>query len=452
MKRRWIMCSLATLCVGATAIAIAQQPPRPRLHTITQRGVLKPLPATSTPAIKNEVSIEVVGDERIIRANGIPNHRTGAFPNRGNPNRITAQRHEYRVPANPKIADRITPMHGEFGVAINGVPFDPGAGEFYDGEPGWQYEPLSGAIALGIDVSHAHVQPTGKYHYHGLPTGLIDSVKVEAGQHSPLIGWAADGFPIYAVYGYSDPKNSDSDVVKLTSSYQLKKGSRPGGNAPDGKYDGTFVRDYEHVEGSGDLDECNGRFTITPEYSDGTYAYFMTEAWPVVPRCYRGTPSEDFRHGPNPGSLGPGSMHPGNSGAGGFGSRERGFGGRGDDRFASGPGDRDGRIRGESRGGFDGPMPGIGGPPNGTPGGEGMHPGPPLPGVVLPAFVRQFLNLTAAQSRELEQLQTHVDQRLESILTKDQQRLLHQNAPPGGHPMGPAGSNGNLRRPDFRGR
>ncbi|MCR9297062.1 MAG: YHYH protein, partial [bacterium] len=181
-----------------------------RFHRITEKGVLKPQPSTVTPEIPGSVTIEVVGEERIIKSNGIPNHATGQFPGRGNPHRITAQAHEYRVPAQPKIAERISPMQGEFGVAINGVPFDPGAAEFYDGEPGWQYEPLSGAIALGIDVSHAHVQPNGKYHYHGLPTGLLDSVKVEAGMHSPLIGWAADGFPIYAVYGYSNPKDPES--------------------------------------------------------------------------------------------------------------------------------------------------------------------------------------------------------------------------------------------------
>jgi hypothetical protein len=291
MKKAFtVICTIAVIS-GISLYAISQAPPR--VHKITQKGVLKPQPATSTPEIQNKVTIEVVGDERIIKSNGIPNHKTGQFPNRGNPNRITAQSHEYRVPANPKIADEISPMHGEFGVAINGVPFDPGAAEFYDGEHGWQYEPLSGAIALGIDVSHAHVQPTGKYHYHGLPTGLIDSVEVESGKHSPLIGWAADGFPMYAVYGYSNPKNANSPVQKLTSSYQLKKGDRPGGNAPSGKYDGTFVRDYEYVAGSGDLDECNGRHTVTPEFPQGTYAYFMTEEWPVVPRNYRGTPSSE---------------------------------------------------------------------------------------------------------------------------------------------------------------
>lgn len=298
---------IAGVCAGSL-LSIAQPPPR--VHSIIERGVLRPIPATSTPEVESEVTIELVGDERIIKSNGIPNHKTGRFPNRGNPNRISEQSHEYRVPANPKVAGRISPMHGEFGVAVNGVPFDPGAGEFYDGETGWQYEPLSGAISLGIDMSHAHVQPTGKYHYHGLPTGLLDAVEVQEGEHSPLIGWAADGFPIYVVYGYSEPKDAASEVQELTSSYRLKPGERPGGDAPSGEYDGTFVRDYEYVAGSGELDECNGRHCVTPEFPDGTYAYFMTEAWPVVPRNYRGTPSTDFRHDPPVGGRGRDSRGP----------------------------------------------------------------------------------------------------------------------------------------------
>lgn len=399
MKKRFLLTAASLLVMGSIAIVIAQQPPPPRTHSIIEKGTLKPLPATESPPAKSEVTITIEGDERVIVSNGIPNHKTGRFPNRGNPNRIRTQRHEYRVPAKPKVADQITPMHGEFGVAVNGVPFDPGAGEFYAGEPGWQYEPLSGAIDLGVDMSHAHVQPTGKYHYHGLPTGLIDSIEVKAGSHSPLIGWAADGFPMYAVYGHSDPKDARSPVKKLTSSYRLKEGDRPGGNAPGGKYDGTFVRDYEYVEGSGDLDECNGRFTVTPEYPDGTYAYFMTEQWPVVPRNYRGTPSTDFRHGP-----GGGGPMAGTPGGGGRGPRGMGLGRR------------------------------------------------PRPGEILPDFVRQSLNLTDEQQKKLRELQATVDKELKAILTTEQQKQLA--APPqfgrgGGRPSdgGPSGMNRRGGRP-----
>ncbi|MCG6154591.1 YHYH protein [Rubinisphaera margarita] len=295
------------LVFGVLTLVLVAQPPRRGMHRVTQKGELQLVPATSDPNVESRVSIKIVGDQRVITANGIPNHRTGRFPNRGNPNPITAQSHAFRVPANPEVADETTPLRGMFGIAINGVPFDPGAAEFYATAPDWQYEPLSGAINLGLDFSHAHVQPNGKYHYHGLPSGLLDRVTMSSEKHSPLIGWAADGFPIYAVYGYSDAEDSSSAIKKLTSSYQLRKGDRPGDPAPDGTYDGTFVNDYEFVAGSGDLDECNGRHAITPEFPDGTYAYFLTEDWPVIPRNFRGTPAEEFSHrGPPPGGRGPG--------------------------------------------------------------------------------------------------------------------------------------------------
>ncbi|MGD1918261.1 MAG: YHYH protein, partial [Pleurocapsa sp.] len=164
------------------------------------------------------------------------------------------------------------------------------------GDPrlGRKYDALSGARDLGFDENHAHVQPEGTYHYHGLPTLLLDDLGLSPAEHSPLVGWAADGFPIYAMYGYKDGKAADSEIVTMTSSYELKSGNRPGGEEPDGEYDGTFVRDYEYVEGAGSLVECNGRMTVAPDVPDGTYAYFLTADFPIVPRCFRGTPSQDF--------------------------------------------------------------------------------------------------------------------------------------------------------------
>lgn len=307
----------------ASAVALAQFG---RRHTVTQSsGDLKLLPSDSKPATQPQVSFSLRGKTRVIESNGIPGHDTGAFPNRGNPNRITAQRYRYEVSAEPKVASKITPTEGVFGIAINGVPFDPGAAEYYNGQMGsrWRYEPLSGAIALGIDASHAHVQPNGAYHYHGLPTGLLDSVKLDPKEHSPLIGWAADGFPIYAMYGYKDAKDPNSEVVNLKASYKIRQGNRPGGREPGGRYDGTFVADYEFAAGSGELDECNGRHAVTPEFPEGTYAYFLSENWPVIPRKFRGTPSDDFLRRGGPGNRGPGfgplgrGGPPGASGRGG---------------------------------------------------------------------------------------------------------------------------------------
>lgn len=271
-----------------------------RQHSVIQSdGELNLVRADTAPITENLIEIDVEGDTRILTANGISDHYTGVFPNRGNPHHIEEQKYRLRVPAYPRQANRITPLNmGDFGISVNGVPFDPGAAEWYQGKrnSSWQYEALSGAVTLGLDDNHAHVQPTGAYHYHGLPSLLLKGLAVSADEHSPQIGWAADGFPIYALYGYSN--GNGGAVSELASSYRVKSGHRPdGGSNPGGHYDGTFTADYEYIEGLGELDECNGRFVTTPGYPQGTYAYFLTNSWPVIPRCFKGTPSSDFKRG-----------------------------------------------------------------------------------------------------------------------------------------------------------
>jgi hypothetical protein len=274
-----------------------------RKHSANQVDeAMKLYPATEKPIAENRYTETLVGEWRVFKSNGIAEHLTGEFPNSGNPNAIREQNAEFRVPADPILLDQITPVK-ECGWTIEGVPFDPGAAEFYKGDPslGWQYEALSGAVSLGLDENHAHVQPGGKYHYHGLPTLLMKDLGVNPSEHSPIIGWAVDGFPIYALYGFADLTDPDSDIVEMTSSYQLKKGERPSGDGqPGGTYDGTFTADYEYVEGSGHLDECNGRITVTPDFPDGTYAYYLTNTWPVVPRCVHGLVDESQHRRPEP--------------------------------------------------------------------------------------------------------------------------------------------------------
>jgi hypothetical protein len=307
-------------------------------------------------ALTTNVRIFFEGPYRVIDSNGIPNHQTGQFPNAGNPNSISAQDYDFRMPKEPSFAQSPTPMFMEpFGVAINGIPFDPGANEFWQGDrnSGWQYEPMFNH-SLGLDQSNAHVQPNGAYHYHGLPTGLLE--KLAQSPRPVLIGYAADGFPIYAPFGYKDPKNIKSGMTKLRSSYRLKGGTRPSG--PGGNYDGSFVQDYEYVASLGDLDQHNGRFGLTTEYPQGIYHYIVTDNFPFIPRSWKGTPDESFkRHG-----------HTGRGGRGGNGQRpdgQRGFsspGGTGRD------GQPDGVMNGRPPGGPPAGGPWRGGPPGG-PGG-----------------------------------------------------------------------------------
>jgi hypothetical protein len=251
--------------------------------------------ATVFAADTNQVTITVDGNYRYVKSNGIP-YWHGAFPNANNPNSISAQAYNFKMPLNPKLSGGVTNLLGnmDFGVALDGVPFDPGTAELWHNDPNWRYEAMSGKINLGMDQNNAHVQPNGAYHYHAVPSELTGMQT--AALHSTIIGYAADGFPIYSRFGYTQGNNPSSEIKELASSYQLRNGTRPSG--PGGTYDGTFTQDYVYVPGSGDLDECNGRFGVTPDYAQGTYAYFITTKFPLIPRCFKGTPDQSFyKHG-----------------------------------------------------------------------------------------------------------------------------------------------------------
>ena len=142
-------------------------------------------------------------------------------------------------------------------------------------------------VQIGLDCNNAHVQPTGKYHYHGIPKLYLESLTTN--QISMLhLGYAADGFPIYYQNAYSIPNDTLSPLIELQSSYRMKTGNRTGdGNsAPCGEYTGVYTADYEYVEGLGDLDECNGREGVTHKFPNGTYYYVITNEYPGIPRCF----------------------------------------------------------------------------------------------------------------------------------------------------------------------
>jgi len=119
-----------------------------------------------------------------------------------------------------------------------------------------------------------------------------------APSNSLLLGWAADGFPIL----YRFAPDGFGNLALLAPSYQLKYGNRPGDGIiePCGSYNGRYTNDYEYVECSGDLDECNGiERTITLATPQGTetfdYFYLVTDSFPQIGRCFSGTPDNSFR-------------------------------------------------------------------------------------------------------------------------------------------------------------
>lgn len=106
-----------------------------------------------------------------------------------------------------------------------------------------------------------------------LSVNAVDNKENDSRYHSPILGWAYDGNPIYGPYGFSNADGT-GEVKRLKSGYSiLQKENRPEDQVRFPL--GFFVEDYEYSDGN-DLDVHNGRFCITPEYPNGIYAYFTT--------------------------------------------------------------------------------------------------------------------------------------------------------------------------------
>ena len=238
------------------------------------------------------LGISVANGLCTFTSNNIPNHDFGAGGHFATP--VSAVNHSYSMPAVPVLASTVTPLTLEWDNAIllNGVKVDIWAAACYgvgDGKIGcnnpnqaWRYDPMFSGNNFGTDTHNAHTQPNGAYHYHGNPNALFTSSGNAA---SPVIGFAADGFPVFGSY-FDD----QGTVRKARSSYRLKTGSRASGAGnPGGQYDGTYRDDYEYVEGLGDLDACNG-MTV-----NGVYGYYVTDSFPYMMACFSGTPNTSFR-------------------------------------------------------------------------------------------------------------------------------------------------------------
>ncbi|MCB0514696.1 MAG: YHYH protein [Chitinophagales bacterium] len=255
-----------------------------------------------------------------VNTYGIPAYPTGPFLD-GNPSQASNQNAIYKIPLNP-TQNTGTPTNttpGNIGVFINGVSlFDYRDGVAWNtntsslcGGPG--NPPCSGttywnrdavvAERVGFDCSKGH-PAMGNYHHHQNPSAFKLDLSVISNicnlydadalyvinpeEHSPLIGFAYDGFPIYGAYGY---KNADGSggIVRIKSGYQLRNITQrthyaDGSNVPDGPSVSTtyplgyFREDYEFIAHPEEdyLDAHNGRFCVTPEYPNGIYCYFAT--------------------------------------------------------------------------------------------------------------------------------------------------------------------------------
>lgn len=246
-------------------------------------------------------SVEIVddGDRCSITSNAIPNHDVndqGAFATP-----VGEVTETYSIPKNPTAAASPTPLSLQYdnAVFLNGAKLDLLAaacygvgneplgqekiGCFEDGTP-WRYDPMFEGNDFGTDSNNAHTQPDGAYHYHGDPGVMYDP---SGAAESGVIGFAADGFPIFGPF-----IDDNGTIRRVVSGYTIVAGSRVSqtgeGAFPGGNPDGKFVDDYEFTD-AGDLDECNGM------ERDGQYGYYVTDGYPWVLGCFRGTPDESFR-------------------------------------------------------------------------------------------------------------------------------------------------------------
>ena len=228
------------------------------------------------------VSVVVDGAARVIDTNSLPDHATGAFPNDGNPNTISAQTLKYEFPTEPTFTGYAT-FAKEPGVAVNGVPFDPGTAESVSCGTGenFRIEALQEVYNFGFDFNNAHVQPTGKYHYHGVSKMLVEAYSAD--EDLVHVGFAADGYLMY----YSKSGAYRPSYVLSTTA---RGGTNCAASGPNNTSfdlagtspDGTYTSDWQYSEKVGDLDQCNGT-TI-----DGQYVYIITDGYPYISRCLKG--------------------------------------------------------------------------------------------------------------------------------------------------------------------
>jgi YHYH protein len=130
----------------------------------------------------------------IIASQGYPNHPTAIFPNSGNPNRIRVQDFHFRLPLAPRLAESITPAPmGPIGMALNGVVF------FNPFEAGGM-NAIEGYSEVWLDSCCGHPQQHGVYHYHKYPSCVKSPFADDGQRHSPVLGFAFDGFPVHGPY------------------------------------------------------------------------------------------------------------------------------------------------------------------------------------------------------------------------------------------------------------
>jgi hypothetical protein len=230
-----------------------------------------------------------------IKSSGVPYYYTD-----GNSNfDADDQSAIYKFPRTQTAATSATRSGGvayaNVGATLDGVlVLNPSDGKSYQNQDVWHQIAYS-FEGLDFDSYNGHSTPQGVYHHHIDPNAMYN---VSASTvHSPIVGYAFDGYPIYGPYAYTNTDGTGA-ITRMESSWQVRNISSrttlPDGSTassagpcvgmpPSCQPLGKYWEDYEYVAGSGDLDRYNGRFCVTPEYPSGTYCYFVTLTSSLTP-------------------------------------------------------------------------------------------------------------------------------------------------------------------------
>ena len=311
----------------------------------------------ATPAYAGVQEIYSSTNWVYVRSTGLASFTMGPWST-GFPNLPANQKTMFRFPRTPTVPTSKTENGGgTIGCFVDGVAmfnswdaftYDPNTSADTQNYTGYWNRDAYVNEGSTFDPAYAHQQNTGTYHYHASPIALRyqlgDHVDYNAStktwsestnavtKHSPLLGWVADGYPIYGPYGYSNATNANSGIRRMISGYVIRNGSYGTSNLtlygrttipawevrltgvssnqagptvstsyPLGRYmeDNDYLGDHGYVPGVDfDLDQYNGRYCVTPEYPNGTYAYFVaisSNGTPVFPynigRGYYGSPT-----------------------------------------------------------------------------------------------------------------------------------------------------------------
>jgi hypothetical protein len=186
------------------------------------------------------------------------------------PNSLKEQEWSWHIPLAPKVATVTTSIKnvlGTLGFTVTGLPiYGPTEGPM----PAFQSfgDPVYNKI---LDSCGGHTGPSSEYHQHAIFSPAQCNLSKQA-----IVGYALDGFPIYSGLGCVDAACKTS--IKMTSGYVMT------GNPTSNSWDA-----YKYVKSSkaSVLDACNGRTE-----PDGTYGYHVTETFPYILGCYKGTPTQ----------------------------------------------------------------------------------------------------------------------------------------------------------------